>query len=146
MTMNRLRLALCGLALLGLTACGSKPATGIPAPASTSTSPRSAPATTRSTTGSTAQAKATVGVDGLLYVGADTAKTGDTIKVTVTNQTSAELDVKLLDPAAQTAAQVQVASNVTAEISAAATTAGSWKVTFAGPTIGTGFNQAITVK
>ena len=144
--MKRLHLALCGLALLTLTACGGAAATGDPAPAATSTTANRLPATTAAKTGSTAQAKATVGVDGLLFVGADTAKVGDTIKVAVTNETSGQLDVKLLDPAGQTAATTQVASHATADISGVASTAGSWKLSFAGAAIGAGLNQVITVK
>jgi outer membrane biogenesis lipoprotein LolB len=146
MTMKRLRLALCGLVVLALTACGGEAASGTPASPPTSTTSRPAPATSAATTGSTAAAKATLGVDGLLFVGADTAKVGNTIKVTVTNQTSGQLDVKLLDPVGQTAAQIQVASKASADISAVATAAGSWKLTFAGAAIGTGLNQVITVK
>src|SRR5262249_8205940 len=98
MTMKRSYLALCGLALFALTACGGKSASGDPAPASTTSSkPAPAPGATRTTARSTAQAKATVEVEGLQLVGADTAKTGDTIKISVTNSTSGQIDVKLLD-------------------------------------------------
>ena len=142
--MDVLKKALCGLALLTLAACGGTSATGTPAAASTTTS--KVPATTASKAGSTAQAKATVSGDGLLFVGADTAKVGDTIKVTVVNETSGQLDVKLLDASGQTAAQAQVAGKATGDISAAATSAGSWKITFTGTAIGGGMDKTITVR
>jgi flagellar basal body L-ring protein FlgH len=140
--MDVVKKALCGLALLTLAACGG---TSAPASASTTTTSK-VPATTASKAGSTAQAKATVSGDGLLFVGADTAKVGDTIKVTVMNETSGQLDVKLLDASGQTAAQVQVAGKATGDISAAATSAGSWKITFTGTAIGSGLDKTITVK
>ena len=140
--MDVVKKALCGLALLTLAACGG---TAAPAPASTFTTSK-VPATSAAKAGSTAQAKATVGVDGLLFVGADTAKVGDTIKVTVTNETSGQLDVKLLDASGQTAAQTQVAGKATGEISAVAASAGSWKLTFTGAAIGGGLDEKITVK
>jgi hypothetical protein len=143
--MDVVKKAVCGLALLTLAACGDASATGTPAVASTSTTSK-VPATSASKTASTAQAKATVGVDGLLFVGADTAKVGDTIKVTVANETSGQLEVKLLDPSGQTAAQIQVAGKATGEVSAAATSAGPWKITFTGTTIGSGLDKTITVR
>ena len=142
-SMDVVKKALCGLTLLTLAACGSTSANGTPAPASTTAK---APATTASKGGSTAQAKATVSGDGLLFVGADTAKVGDSIKVTVQNETSAQLDVKLLDASGQTAAQIQVAGKATADITAAATSAGPWKITFTGTAIGSGLDKTITVK
>ena len=142
-SMDVVKKALCGLALLTLAACGGTSASGTAAPASTTAK---APATTVSKTGSTTQAKATVSGDGLLFVGADTAKVGDTIKVTVQNETSGQLDVKLLDPAGQAAAQTQVAGKASADISAAATSAGPWKITFSGAATGGGLDKVITVK
>lgn len=135
---------LCGLALLMVTACGnSSPVTTSP-PVSTSTA-GSAPATSQSAAGSVAHADATVDVDGVLFVGADKAKVGDTITISVTNSTSGSIEATLLDPAGNTASHVSVASQATADISAVATTPGTWKITFEGTAIGTGLDAVITV-
>jgi len=144
MTMKPIRLGLCCVALLMATACGnSSPATN-PPPVSTST-PGPAPATSEPSTGSVARVNATVEVDGLLLVGADTAKVGDTILISVSNETSDSVDVELLDPSGNAAGTVRVDSQDTADVSAVATTPGSWKVTFEGTAIGTGMEKVITV-
>jgi hypothetical protein len=136
---------LLGVALLMVTGCGSASPTTSPPPVSTSTA---GPASTTSqpAAGSVVHANATVEVGGLLVVGADTAKVGDTIRISVTNSTSDSIDAKLLDPSGNTAGSVRVASHETADLSAVASAPGSWKVTFEGTAIGSDFESVITVR
>ncbi len=122
---------MCSLVLLALAGCGGEEASTTDGPtttAATSTPARSTGGTT--TNGGTAAATATISGDGLLFVGADTAKVGDTIKVSIVNEETGPVDVTLLDPAGKTAGQVQVSGGATAQISATATDPGRWTVRF----------------
>jgi hypothetical protein len=92
-----------------------------------------------------AQANATISADGLLFVGADKAKVGDTLKVSLTNEESGPVDVTIVDPAGQTVAHTQVAGGATGQISATANTAGKYTVKFDEPTVADDLTKVITV-
>ena len=129
--MKRLLLAMCSLVLLAPAGCGGEDANTTDGPATTaatSTPPRTTDGTT--TNGATAAATATISADGLLFVGAGTAKVGDTIKISIVNEEAGPVDVTLVDPAGKVAAHAQVSGGATAQISAIATDPGQWTVGF----------------
>jgi hypothetical protein len=97
------------------------------------------------TSGSVAQAKATIGVDGLLFVGAETAKVGDTIKVSITNEETGRVGVVLLDPSGKSVAEAQVEGGATGEVSAVADMPGAWTVRFDEEMAGGNLTKVITV-
>ena len=149
MTMKSFRLTLCGLTLLALVGCGGGGGEANRTATQEPLQPNSAPARATggaTTNGSVAQARATVSTDGLLFVGADTAKVGDTIQLSITNEESGPVDVTLVDPTGQTVAHAQVAASATGQISASVDTVGQWTVKFDEDTAGDDLTKVITVK
>lgn len=120
--------ALGGLILLSMAACGSgqptsSPTTGgsiVTTPAAQSGGPSA----------SVAKARATISVDALLFVGANTAKVGDTFQVTVTNEESSPVRVRLLNPSGTAVSQIEVSAGSTGQVEATLDTAGKWTVAF----------------
>jgi hypothetical protein len=139
----RLPLAVCGALLIGLASCGGPDDnTGGPGPGpTTSVVTKGSPAPG----GSAVSARATVDADGLLFVGADTAKVGDTLTVLVTNDAAGAVEVALVDPAGHTAVHNQIAAHSGGEIAARIDRPGTWTVTFDGESIGGQQTKAITV-
>jgi hypothetical protein len=131
--MTRLRLTVYGLVLLALAGCSDRRAsqTATQEPGALTSTP--ARTTGSATNGAVAQANATISVDGLLFVGADTAKVGYTLKVSLKNDESVPVDVTIIDPAGQTAAQAQLTGGATGEISTTANAPGKWTVKFHDP-------------
>jgi hypothetical protein len=122
---------MCSLVLLALAGCGGAEANTTDGPATTAATSTPAQSTDGTTTnGATAEATATISGDGLLFVGTDRAKVGDTIKVSIVNEEAGPVDVTLLDPAGKPAGQMQVSGGATAQISAIATDPGRWTVRF----------------
>ncbi len=132
--MKRLQLAVCSLVLLAPAGCGGsggEEANTTGRPPTTAATATPAPSTDGTTTnGATAEATATISADGLLFVGADRAKVGDTIKVSIVNEESGPVDVTILDPAGKPAGQVHVSGGATGQISAVAIDPGQWIVGF----------------
>ncbi len=121
--------ALCGLILLAMIGCGSNqpsgstPATGTP----TATTPA---ADDGASSASVVKARATISADGLEFVGADAARIGDTVQVSVTNQESGPVQVRILNPAGTAVRQVEVNGGSTGQISTTVDVAGTWTVAF----------------
>jgi hypothetical protein len=86
-----------------------------------------------------------VSADGLQFVGADRAKVGATLDVTVINETAKPITATLLDPAGTTANTAQVSAGGTGRITATAKVPGKWTAKFEGEAIPGGMSSAITV-
>jgi hypothetical protein len=144
-TMKKVLRILGCLAFLILAACGGTDSSAAAGPATASTSSPANHAGGTATGGPVARATATVSADGVLFVGADRARVGTTINVTVTNETPQPITVTLQDPAGSTAASAQVTGGGTGQIIAAATNPGKWTVRFDGAAIEGGLTKVITV-
>ena len=143
--MKKIQLILGCLASLSLAGCGGTDSSAPTGPATSAVTLTPAGHGGGTTTGPVARATATVSADGLLFVGADTARVGATISITVTNETTEPITVTLQDPAGTTADTAQVSGGGTGQITAAAATPGKWTVRFDGATIEGGMSKVITV-
>jgi hypothetical protein len=128
------KLALCGLILLCLAACGSgDPGGSTPAThattvtvAGTSTSA----ASSQGTSASVVKARATISPDGLEFVGADAIKVGNTLQIDVTNQGSGPVEVSLLNPGGTAVSHTQISAGGTGQITGTIDATGDWTFAF----------------
>jgi hypothetical protein len=121
--------ALCGLVLLCLVGCGSGRPDGS-APATTASTVTTPAITGGASQASVAKARATISTDGLEFVGADTVRIGVTIEITITNQESGPVEVRLLNPSGSAASHAEISAGGSGQISATVDVVGTWTVTF----------------